>query len=172
MNREVIRRRSKIDTELPPEVRREVDRLLVEDATYEEIAAYLAAKGYEISKSAVGRYGKEFLRLVQNVRMMEAKAQTLVGEEDNLALEEASTKLLLHQVLDGVMNKTIDVKDMPRILSDVAKLQSSAVGREKFKADFRAKADKAMEKIEKKASGITPETLNIIREEIYGLAPR
>ncbi len=47
---------SRISDELPEELRREVDRLLVEgNATYDEIKDFLAAKGYEIGRSSIGR---------------------------------------------------------------------------------------------------------------------
>ena len=52
-------RRSSVLSRLPVEVRTEVDRMLIQ-GTYAdtEIVEWLQAKGYAISKSALGRYAK------------------------------------------------------------------------------------------------------------------
>ena len=54
------RRRTRISskiTQLPEEVKEQLDELLLDTSnTYEEIAEWLKAEGYEISKSAGGRY--------------------------------------------------------------------------------------------------------------------
>lgn len=58
------RRHSKVETELPQEIKGQVDRLLIENATYEEIASFLKEQGHDIGKSSIGRYGKEFLKCI------------------------------------------------------------------------------------------------------------
>ena len=58
-----FRTRSKIDTDLPVHLKEQVHRLLVEGETYEGIAAFLKAEGYDISKSSIARYGKDFFEV-------------------------------------------------------------------------------------------------------------
>jgi len=52
-------RRSSVLSRLPVEVRTEVDRMLIQGSYADtEIVEWLQAKGYVISKSALGRYAK------------------------------------------------------------------------------------------------------------------
>lgn len=168
------RRHFAVEDRLPEDVRAQVDRLLIESATYDEVAAFLAELGYDISRSAIGRYGKEFLAVYQRLRMIEDQSRALVSEAgEGLVLEEAAAKLFAQQIVEGLANKEIDVKRLPRLVSDFAKLQSSAVQRERFKKDIAKKTVAAVEKIEKRSSAggasLSPETLRIIKEEVYGI---
>jgi hypothetical protein len=169
---EKIRKRSRIDTELPVEVRQETDRLLIEGATYEEISAYLKANGHDISKSSVGRYGKDFLNLYRRIRVMEDKSRALSSEPGEMALEEAASKLFTGEILELLMAHTLDIGEKSRIIGDFAKLQSSSVARERLKSDTRKKIDAKLSDLESKArkgTGLDPETLRRVREEIYGI---
>lgn len=135
------RTRSRIDTELPDNIKKDVNQLLVSGATYDGIADFLQKRGYDISKSSVGRYGKQFAEAYQKVMRFSAQAQTLTSEGiGGLTLDEAATKLLMQQVLEKLIDGKVDIEDMPRLMSDVARLQSSNVSREKFKAEIAAKA--------------------------------
>lgn len=135
------RARSRINTELPENIKRDVNQLLVSGATYEGVADFLQKRGYDISKSSVGRYGKQFTEAYQKVMRFSAQAQTLTSEGvGGLTLDEAAAKLLMQQVLEKLIDGKVDIEDMPRLMSDVARLQSSNVSREKFKAHVAAKA--------------------------------
>jgi len=166
-----IRRHGKV-YELPEEIRREVDGLLVEGATYEEIAEYLKNKGYDISRSSVGRYGKDFLNEYRNIRIIEDQAKTIVSNsgDDAMILEEAATKLFSKKIVELLLANGININKIPRIVSDFARLQTSSVLRERMKAEFRKKAEKAFKKAERQMKKLSKEELiKILREEIYGL---
>lgn len=165
------RRRSRIDTSLPPELRQEVDRLLIEGATYEDISEYLTARGHDISRSSVGRYGKDFLNLYRRLKIIEDKSRALSSEPGEMALEEAASKLFTGEILELLMSHSLDVGEKSRIIGDFAKLQSSSVARERLKADTRKRIEAKMDDLEAKAksSGLDPETLRRVREEIYGI---
>jgi hypothetical protein len=169
------RNHSRITDDLPEEIRREVDRLLMEESlTYDDIAAFLAEKGYDISRSAIGRYGKGFMNHVRRLRIIEDKSRTLVSDAgDGMILEEAAAKMFSQQIIELLMEEGFEVKALPRIISDFAKLQTSSALRERMKSEIAKKADKALENIEAKAGAgrkhLDPETLKIIKEEIYGI---
>lgn len=163
-----LRRRSKVETELPKEVRDEVDRLLIESATYEEISEFLKSRGFDISKSSIGRYGKNFLNLYRDIRILEDKSRAITSESgEGMSLEEAASKLFTKQILELLISGEFDLSEKTRIIGDFAKLQSSSVAREKLKSDYRKKADAAVESIRKK--NIPEETLQEIEESIYGI---
>jgi hypothetical protein len=134
------RRHSKVETELTPEIKAQVDRLLIENATYEEIAAFLKEKGIEISKSSIGRYGKEFLNAYKRLRMIEDQSRTLKSDAgDGLVIEEAASKIFTQQVLEMLLDSGLDTKDLPKLMLSFSALQSSSISREKMKQDFEKK---------------------------------
>ena len=164
------RKHGRIRDELPEEVRKQVDRMMVEGNTYDDIKAWLDAKGHNIGRSSIGRYGKDFFNDLQETRIIEEKARALVTDvEDGMVLEEAASKLFSKQIIEGLMDGEINIKKLPRIISDFAKLQASTVLRERLKKEIAKKAQKAVESIKKKVRNIEPDTLRIIKEEIYGL---
>jgi len=170
---EKVRRHSRIGDELPAELRREVDRLLVEgNVTYDDIQAFLAEKGYDISRSAIGRYGKEFLARYQRLRIVEDQSRTLVSEAgEGMILEEAAAKLFAQKIVEAQLSGELDILELPRLVSDFAKLQSSTVARERMKRDMAKKAEKAIDTIEKKAKTLDmpAELLEMVKREIYGI---
>lgn len=171
-SRPKVRRRSRIETELPRELRDEAHRLILEGMTYEELAAWSASKGYDISKSAWGRYGKQFFEAYQAVKRFEDQSRALASEAgEGLTMEEAVTKMLLQRVMAAVMGKEFDIMEVPRLLSDVAKLQASSVSREKFKDEMARRAAAAADRVAKKArrGGLSPEAVAEIRKEILGI---
>lgn len=134
------RRHSKVEAELPAEIKSQVDRLLIEDATYEEIAEFLKTKGHDISKSSIGRYGKDFLNQYKRLRMIEDQSKTLVSEAgDGLILDEAGGKLMARRIIELLMEKDIDLKQMPDLAWGLANLIKANVSREKMKEDFDKK---------------------------------
>ncbi len=138
-----FRRRSKIETDLPAELREEVNRLLLEGATYEDVAMYCKARGFDISRSSVGRYGKAFFEAYQQVKQFEDQSKALKSEAgESLSMDEAISKMLQQRVLKGLMAEGFDIMEIPRLISDVAKLQTSNVLREKLKEDLRRQAVK------------------------------
>lgn len=174
-----IRRRSRIETELPKELREELNRLLLEGATYEDASAWCKARGYDISKSSVGRYGKVFFEAYANVRRFEDQSRALQGEVgDGLLLEEATTKLLLQRVMAALIDGGADVMEIPRLLSDVAKLQSSSVQRERMKAqvaeqvrketlaEVAGRIDDAEKAAKRHRRPLDAATIDLIREQI------
>jgi DNA-binding transcriptional ArsR family regulator len=159
-----IRRHGKIH-ELPDDVRKEVDALLIENATYEEISEYLKSKGYDISRSAVGRYGKDFMNYIREVRIIEDQAKQIVsGNDDAMVLEEAIVTML--------MSEGINLNKIPRIVSDFARLQASSVLRERMKAEFRKKAEATADAVAKivKKGGLSDSAASQIRAKILGIA--
>lgn len=167
-----IRRHSKVTDDLPEEIRSEVDRLLVEGAIYPDISEFLKKKGYDISKSSVGRYGKEFLAAYQRLRIIEDQSKTLVSEAgEGLVLEEAGGKLMAQKIIEILLSQDIGKQKIPDLAIGLASLIKANVSREKFKSDLKKKVDKVFEKAEKKMEKMTKEEmLKTIKEEVYGLA--
>ncbi|MDP3012692.1 MAG: DUF3486 family protein [Candidatus Subteraquimicrobiales bacterium] len=166
------RRHSKVETELPAEIKTQVDRLLIENATYEEIAEFLKTKGHDISKSSIGRYGKEFLNAYKRLRMIEDQSRTLVSEAGSgMVLEEAASKIFSQQIIESLLEAGAEPKNLPKLAMAFSMLQSSSVSREKFKSDIKKKTEKIFDKAEKNLKKMSKEELiKTLREDVYGLA--
>lgn len=166
------RNHSRVD-ELPRDLREQVDRMILEgDTTYDEMAAFVKENGFDVSRSSLGRYGQKYFNAYKRLRIVEDKAKALVSQVgDGMALEEAASKMMVQQVLDALMDETLDVKALPRIISDFAKLQASTVLRERLKGEIAEKVKttaSAVEKIAKKG-GLSDEAANEIRAKILGI---
>lgn len=177
------RAHSKI-AQLPVEVREAVDDLLVGGITYEEITAKLREMGHDVSRSAIGRYGKDFHSRLERLKLVRAQARAVTAqtEGEGLELEEASSQLLLQYLMEFLFE--VDVKDesgeinpalvasLPKLMSAVAKIQKSGVAREAFKSDVRKKIQAAARKVKETArsAGLSPETIKQIEAEVLGIA--
>jgi hypothetical protein len=167
-----VRRHSRIEKELPPEIREQVDALLIQGETYETISDFLKAKGYDISRSSIGRYGKEFLQLVREIKILEDQAKAIVSDTgEGLLLEEAASKLFSKNILKMLLEGNTDIKEIPKIISGFARLQASSISREKFKAEISDKVKKAAKDVSKvaKKRGLSPEAVKEIEEKILGI---
>ncbi len=170
-----IQRHSTVESKLPEKVRKQVDRLLIEGATYSEAAAFVQGKGYEISRSAIGRYGKRFLETYRELRIVEDQARALVSEAgDGLILDESLAKLLTAAALKQAQGN-LDLKELTRLMHAAANLQTSGVQRERAKAQFKEKAEKKAKKVaeevarEAKRGGLSDQTADKIKAKILGI---
>jgi len=167
-----IRRHSKIETELSGDIKKQVDTLLIENRTYEEISEFLKTKNFDISKSSIGRYGKEFLNQYKRLRMIEDQSKTLVSEAgDGLILDEAGGKLMARRIIEILMQQDIDIKKVPDLAMGLSSLIRANVSREKFKTELKKKVEKVFDRAEKNLKKLSKEELiKTLREDVYGLA--
>ena len=174
-----MRRRHPKLLQLPPELLRQVDHMVTttgpERGTYEQISAWLEQQGHPTSVSAIGRYAR-WLAAFERVKLVAQQAQIIIDKaqsEGSLAIEEATAKVatvvVMEVLQESMKGDQIDVNRIGKLIGDFAKLQASSVLRERFKSDLKKKAEKAVENIAKKRS-LDPETMRVIREEIYGIA--
>lgn len=168
------RSHSRITDDLPEEVRVLVDRLLIEgSATYDDIKVFLDSKGYDISRSAIGRYGKGYLNFYRRVRVAMDQAKTLASDQgEGMVLEEAISKGFSQQLVEMLVSGDINLRDNTRILADFAKLQTSSALRERMKKEVGKKAEKAADDAARiaRAGGLTDAKAAEIRKKILGIA--
>lgn len=168
-----VRKRKGKAKELPPQVAEQVDRLLVEGSSFEEISNFLSEQGHDIAKTTIGRYGKDFLECLRRLRVIEEKSRALAsGDEDGLVLGEAASRLFAQMIIESQLEGKIDLDILPKLLSDFARLQSSNVQRERLRREFRARVEKAAEEVGQKTrkGGLSDEAAEEIRRKILGIA--
>ncbi len=158
-------------SDLPVDVLDQVDRLLVEGTSYEDISDFLAEQGFEISKTAIGRHGEEFFETCRKLRVMEEKSRVLASHGgEGLILEEAASRLLAQTILEALLSGEIQKDLLPKILSDFTRLQSSNVQREKLRESMRRTEKSAEDEDESgRRGGLSDEAAAEIRRKILGL---
>jgi len=171
-----IKSNSRVETELPLELRKAVNRLLLEPGTtYDEIARFVKSKGFDISRSSIGRYGQRFLEAYQKIKQFEDQARAITsGVDDGMPMEEAVGKLMLQKVMEALVDGSADITENSRLISDVAKLQSAHIQLAKWKADLERRARKAADAVGKivKRGGLSDEAADAIRQKILGVVKR
>lgn len=169
------RSHSSIDRALTPGDKAELNRrLATPGVTYDVVVDWLKDKGYSISRSAVGRYGKDFLARIETLKVVEEKARAIVSEvgANALSMEEAAAKIFTQKVLEHLLEiDDLSGQKFGALMTAFAKLQSSSTQRERLKADFQKKISEAADEVSRvaKAKGLSDEAASEIRQKILGI---
>lgn len=166
--------RSKIAA-LPPEVKAWLDSALVEGnfSDYEALASELGAKGYDISKSAIHRYGQGFEDRLAALKMasQQAKAVVEAAPDNEGAVNEALMRLVQEKLFQLLMAQEGQI-DLPKVAKAVAELGKASVVQKKWQAEVRDKARAAADAAASLVSkgGLSGDTVQQIRKMILGIA--
>ena len=132
---------SKID-ELPSEIKGQVDVMLSDTSnSYQDVSGWLKEKGYEISKSSVGRYAVRSNTAAQ--RLLEAQSRT-----------EALVNVVLMLMMDGLINRLATAEDefdylpLDKAGRLIASLSRTKAYKDKVRQDMKDKADLAFKEME------------------------
>lgn len=185
------RRHSSID-KLPDELRNTLTLMVVDNEwpkdwpygptagkpRYEDVAMYAASKGHSVSTSAVGRWAKP---LQVQARMKQASLiarQTMAGLDDNASEQQKAAVEMISAITIELLtsrmadDKELDPKEIHFISRAMKDCTTVAINSDKYireQINTKAKeADKTITDIAK-SKQIDPETLKIIREQIYGI---
>lgn len=175
--------RSKIIT-LPDDIKAELDKRLLAgkfsdySSMVEWLNGQLQERGLqiEISRSSLHRYGQEFEDRLAKISLAteQAKAVAEAAGDDENAMNEALIRLVQTKAFDVLINSD-NAKMLPKMGIMISKLGKASVDQKKWMREVKEKAKTAVTNIETKISSsgkksLDPETLRIIREEIYGIA--
>lgn len=171
-------KRSKVIS-LPEKVRAELDKKLIKKGFggYTELASWLAEQGFEISRSSLHRYGREFEDKLAAIKIAteQARAITEAAEDREGSMNEALIRLIQQKsfdVLVGVQGQK-GKENLPKMGIMIARLASAAVKQKKWMEEARRQAlNEAAEKIGKtaKREGVSEGTIQKIRRDILGMA--
>lgn len=168
--------RSKI-TQLPDDIRGELERKLITGgfSDYAALEIWLRDQGYEISRSAIHRFGQDFEAKCEAIRIATEQAKaivTTVGDDEG-SMNEALIRLIQQLSFDIlVKNQDADIAALlPKMGVMVAKLSKASVDQKKWMAEVRGKAKTTAEEVvrEVRKSGLTEETAEEIRKKILGI---
>ncbi len=179
-------RKSKIN-DLPADVLEELNAQLISRGFngYEELAAWLKGRGFDIGKSSVHRHGQaleaEFEEAMADARRTRALARAAreAGDDSDDSLMAAASGIMQDNLLrvslevkhadDDVATKAKTLSQIARAFSDVGRLD---IARQKWQEELQAKAQATAEKVEKlaKKGGMSAATVDEIKRSILGIA--
>lgn len=136
-------RRSKVH-ELPPELKEWLDAELVKRGfgDYVQLAADLKARGADISKSALQRYGSPFEQRMAQLKMASEQARALVDaapdEEDKLGA--AVVRMTQEKIFNILMELDINADDVDvnKLFKNAAEIGKASVTQKRFSMEARA----------------------------------
>lgn len=145
---------SKID-ELPEELKDEVNKMLFSPlVTYQDISLFLKEKGYEISKSAVGRYALRQNAVAQ--RLKEAQEQTrslvnIIKQNPDTDYTEATMQMLMGALTEKIATAQEEFDDMPMDKAGrlVVALSRTKAYKDRVRMDLQKKAQLALEEFKR-----------------------
>lgn len=177
--------RSSIE-QLPEEVRRWLERALTENgfSGYVELEKLLKEKGYQISKSAIHRYGQKIERRFKAIKDSTEAARLIAeGAEDEGDKRSEALMGLLQSSLFEALVDIEDAKDEKmtpmekfQALSfagkNVASLIQASTKLKAYQAEVKKRAAIAAEQTEKiiVQAGLSAETVKTIKAQILGIA--
>ncbi len=172
-------RRSSV-ARLDPRIREAVDAAIREGrATVDDLVALIAGFGAQVSRSAVGRYRKNFEDSLARYREAQEVAGRWVAQfqadpDGDVArlLAEMLKTLAFTSMADRSSADARDIHFLARAIKDLAAVdQVKARVEAELRAAAQARAAAAVAAIEAEAGArrISPEALAAIREQVYGI---
>jgi len=151
------RRRTRVSStidKLPDDIKGQLDAKLTDTAnTYEELSAWLKEQGYEISKSAIGRYAirsnRAAQRVAETLQRTQAIAQAVEAHPD-LDYTKAASMVLMDGLMQRVSTAEDDFAEMPLDKAGrlIASLSRNATYEKRVRQEMKRKAEIAFDQME------------------------
>lgn len=162
---------------LPKAVKEWLDAALIDGnfADYELLSNDLQAKGYDISKSSLHRYGSQFEKKMAALKIATEQAEAIAKSvpDDENALGDALLRVIQEKTFSLLMNmedpEKISFGSLAKIATEVGFASTNV---KEFRSKVKTKAKEAaadVSSIAKKA-GLTDEAVDIIKRRILGIA--
>lgn len=151
------RRRTRISStvdKLPDDIRTRLDLKLADTAnTYEELSAWLKSEGFEISRSAIGRYAIRSTTAAQRVAETLQRTQAIakaVEEHPDLDYTKAASMILMDGLMQRVSTAEDDFAEIPLDKAGrlIASLSRNATYEKRTRAELKKKAELAFDQLE------------------------
>lgn len=162
---------------LPKAVKAWLDAALIDGnfADYELLASDLKAKGYDISKSSLHRYGSQFEAKLAAVKLATEQAEAIAKAvpDDENALGDALLRVIQEKTFSMLMNMEEDPKiGFAKLASIAIDSGFSSTNIKDFRSKIKIKAKEAAADVSgiAKKSGLTDDAIDVIKKRILGIA--
>lgn len=175
-------RRAKIKM-LPEATRAELNQHLVEHGfgDYESLSRLLSEKGFQISRSALQRYGSRFERTLERVSLASAQAREVIAASPDRegTIGDALVRLVQKEIF-GVLVECqghLEKPDLARIARAVADLGRTTVRQRQWVEHMRERLDTQKRAADgqlgevAREHGLPPEVAERMRRILLGIDP-
>ena len=148
-----VRITSTVD-KLPDDIRAQLDLKLADTAnTYEELSKWLKAEGFEISRSAIGRYAIRSTTAAQRVAETLQRTQAIakaVEEHPDLDYTKAASMIFMDGLMQRVTTAEEEFSEIPLDKAGrlIASLSRNATYEKRTRAELKKKAELAFDQME------------------------
>jgi hypothetical protein len=165
---------------LPASLRSELERLLADQTHggYEALSAWLAERGYQISKSSLHRYDQKLQRSLAAIRASTEAARLIAQASPDEADEHSAAVIRMVQsaLFDAMLavreaedaDPAQQVKLLTHAARAVAEASRASIGQKRWAEEVRAKLDAVERTAAAQGKRLDAETLRAIREGLYG----
>ena len=171
----MMAKRSTLAT-LPADIRHAFERKLAENgfANYTELTQWLHEQGYEVSRSAVHRYGQQVERRYASIKAS-TEAARLIAEganDEGDTRAEALMALVQTELFDADLSPMQRFDMMSEGARRMAGFISAGTRLKEYQAKVKAKVAAAADDVAKQArkGGLSDEAAEAIRKQILGIA--
>ncbi len=165
---------------LPPELRKQVERRLVEQGfhNYQAVADWVREQGYDISLAALGRYGVRFRRQLEGTQLAVLQARAIVEAAPDYdgAVPEALLQVVGGKILEALAAADqLKEGDMSRLALAVARLTQANISQQRRADEVKERQQEhtraAVQRASKPRGGLSPETSQRLRNALLGVKP-
>lgn len=163
---------------LPQAVKEWLDTTLVEKnfSGYQLLENELKERGYQISKSAIHRYGQNFEKRLSAVKIATDQAKAIVenSKDDSASVSEALMTLVQEKIFTVLVDFDPDPKtlNLNGLAKAVAELGRASVTQKKWASEVKKKTEEAAASVvdTAKKGGLSDDTVDEIKRRILGIA--
>ena len=171
---------------LPQDIKHEFERRLTENGfqNYTELTEWLNEQGFQISRSAVHRYGQKIERRFAAIKDSTEAARLIAdhASDEGDSRSEALMAMLQTELFNAMVEiGEIGEEDLPAIArfdlmataaKNIAALTSASARLKEYQQKVKAKVQATADEVEKaaKLGGLSDEAADIIRKQILGIA--
>mgnify|MGYP001436846283 CR=1 FL=1 len=168
--------RSKVE-QLPTDVKAWLDRALADNnfSEYQALSDELKARGFDISKSALNRYGQNFEDRLAALKLASEQAKAIVeaSPDDEGAVNDSLMRLVQERLFNMLLAEDAKV-DLPKAARAIAELGRATIQQKKFAIEQNARKQLIQEQRQKldelgKSGEVEVEILNKVIQAAYGL---
>jgi Protein of unknown function (DUF3486) len=139
--------RSKVVTQLPEDLRGQLDQLLVKGSftDYRGLSGWLAERGFNVSHGSLQRYGSAFEKRIKTIAIATRQAHALA--EASPDREGAMTDALVRLVQEKIFAVLVEAEDieeghLTKIARAIADLGRATISQKRWAEEMRARLEK------------------------------
>lgn len=172
--------RSKVE-QLPDEIKAWLDEHLVKNnfSGYVALSEELKKRGFEISKSSLGRYGKAFEKRIEAIKKQTEMYKILrdhVGDDEGAMTDGIirQAQYMIGEIMNQMGPQDLDGIELPKLIRAIADLSRASVSQKKWMAEVKKRSQAAADEAEAvlKSEGLSAEGVKTIRETILNIPKR